>query len=224
VFTSFEDPDGNVLSIMGFDHATRLIEEHRRRIAEKLESERRVAWELEIARQVQARLFPQKMPHARTLEYAGAFSTRPILEDNVKSSEPWAVAGVLCSILIAGCVQTREANAPSPPATSYQVGSFELQDSGSSQKVRGASVTPVFFQSAKMPTLLGRGFLPEEYGSGSPQVVMVSHRLWQLRFRGDPRITGTTMRLNGQAFTVIGIMPPTFDVPSGVDIWMPKAG
>jgi serine phosphatase RsbU (regulator of sigma subunit)/predicted enzyme related to lactoylglutathione lyase len=72
VFTSFEDPDGNVLSIMGFDHATRLIEEQRRRIAEKLESERRVAWELEIARQVQARLFPQKMPHARTLEYAGA--------------------------------------------------------------------------------------------------------------------------------------------------------
>ena len=151
-------------------------------------------------------------------------STRPILEDNVKSSAPWAVAGVLCSILIAGCVQTREANAPSPPATSYQVGSFELQDSGSSQKVRGASVTPVFFQSAKMPTLLGRGFLPEEYGSVSRQVVMVSHRLWQLRFRGDPRIIGTTMRLNGQAFTVIGIMPPTFDVPSGVDIWMPKAG
>ena len=113
----------------------------------------------------------------------------------MKSSAPWAVAGVLGSILIAGCAQTREANAPSPPATSYQVG-----------------------------TLLGRGFLPEEYGSGSRQVVMVSHRLWQLRFRGDPRIIGTTMRLNGQAFTVIGIMPPTFDVPSGVDIWMPKAG
>jgi hypothetical protein len=142
----------------------------------------------------------------------------------VKSSAPLAVAGVLGSILIAGCVPTREANAPSPPATSYQVGSFELQESGSSQKVRGASVTPVFFQSAKMPTLLGRGFLPEEYGSGSGQVVMVSHRLWQQRFRGDPRIIGTTMRLNGQGFTVIGIMPPTFDVPSGVAIWVPKAG
>ena len=72
VFTSFEDPDGNVLSIMGFDHATRLIEEQRRQIAEKLESERRVAWELEIARQVQARLFPRMLPHVKTLEYAGA--------------------------------------------------------------------------------------------------------------------------------------------------------
>ena len=142
----------------------------------------------------------------------------------MKSSAPLAVAEVLGCILIAGCVQTREANVPSPPATSYQVGSFELQGSGSSQKVHGASVTPVFFQSAKMPTLLGRGFLPEEYRSGKQQVVMVSHRLWQQRFGGDPRIIGTTMRLNGQAFTVIGIMPTTFDVPSGVDFWVPMAG
>jgi len=75
-----------------------------------------------------------------------------------------------------------------------------------------------------MPIFLGRGFLPEEYSSSRQQVVMLSHRLWQERFRGDPRIIGTTMRLNGQAFTVIGVMPTTFDVPSGVDIWVPKAG
>ena len=151
-------------------------------------------------------------------------STRPILEDNVKSSAPLVIAGVLGCVLIAGCVQTRDANAPGPPTTSYQVDSFELQESGSSQKVRGASVAPVFFQNAKIPTLLGRGFLPDEYGSGRQQVVIVSHRLWQQRFGGDPRIIGITVRLNGQSFTVIGVMPTTFDVPSGVDIWVPKAG
>jgi len=142
----------------------------------------------------------------------------------VKSSAPLAVAGVLGCILMAGCNQTHEASVPSPPATSYQVASFELQESGSSQKLRGATVTPVFFQSAQSQTFLGRGFLPEEYGSGRQQVVVVSHHLWQQRFGGDPRIIGTTMRLNGQAFTVIGVMPTTFDVPSGVDIWVPKAG
>ena len=140
----------------------------------------------------------------------------------MKSSAFLAVAGVLVCVLIAGCVQTREASVASPPATSYQVGSFELQEGGSSQNVRGASVTPVFFQGAKMPTLLGRGFLPEEYGSGRQLVVMISHRLWQQRFGGDPQVIGTTIRLNGQAFTVVGVMPPTFDVPSGVDIWLPK--
>jgi hypothetical protein len=150
--------------------------------------------------------------------------TRPILEDNVKSSAFLAVPGVLGCILIAGCGQTREASVPSPPGTSYEVGSFELQQGASSQNVRGASVTPAFFQTAKMPTLLGRNFIPGDYGSGRQQVAIVSHRLWQERFRGDPRIIGSTMRLNGQAFTVVGIMPRTFDVPSGVDIWVPKAG
>lgn len=83
---------------------------------------------------------------------------------------------------------------------------------------------PSFFQAAKMPTLLGRNFIPEDYGSGRQQVAILSHRLWQQRFRGDPRIIGSTIRFNGQAFTVVGIMPRTFDVPSGVDIWVPKAG
>ena len=89
----------------------------------------------------------------------------------MKSSAPVAVAGVLGCILIAGCVQTREANVPNPPATSYQVGLFELQDGGSYQQVRGVSVTPAFFQSAKVSPLLGRGFLPEEYSSGRPSGV-----------------------------------------------------
>ena|SRR5215469_13768140 len=142
----------------------------------------------------------------------------------MKSSVPFAVAGVLGCILLTACVQTREANVATPPAASFQVGSFELQESGSSQKVRGASVSPVFFQTANTPTFLGRSFLPGEYGSGSPQVVMLSHRFWQQRFGGDPRVIGSTMRLNGQAFTVVGIMPTTFDVPSGVDLWVPKAG
>jgi len=90
--------------------------------------------------------------------------------------------------------------------------------------VRGASVAPAFFQSAKVPPLLGRGFLPEEYGSDRQQVVMLSERFWQQRLGGDPRIIGATLRLNGQSFTVIGILPMTFDVPSGVDVWVPKAG
>jgi hypothetical protein len=154
----------------------------------------------------------------------GTRSTGAILEDNVKPFAALAVAGVLGGVLIAGSAQTREANMPSPSATRYQVGSFELQESGPPQKVRGASVTPSFFQIAKTPTLYGRGFIPEDYGSGKQRAVILSHRLWQQRFGGDPQVIGSTIRLklNGQAFTVIGVMPPTFDVPSGVDIWLPK--
>jgi serine phosphatase RsbU (regulator of sigma subunit) len=71
VFTRFKDVDGNSFALVGFDFITREIEAERRRIAEKLESERRATQELEIAKQVQARLFPQMLPAIETLEYAG---------------------------------------------------------------------------------------------------------------------------------------------------------
>jgi len=67
----FEDVDGNLFTLAGLDEVTRQIEVQRRTIAEKLEAERRAAQELEIARQVQARLFPQTLPSSGTLEYAG---------------------------------------------------------------------------------------------------------------------------------------------------------
>ena len=155
--------------------------------------------------------------------FGSTLSTGINSEDYMKSSVPMVVAGALSCILVASCVQTREANISNPPAASYQVASFELHRGGSSEKVRGASVTPAFFQSAKVQPLLGRGFLPQEYSLGGQRVVVVSQRFWQQRFGGDPRIIGSPMHLNGQTFTVIGIMPTTFDVPSGVDIWLPKA-
>jgi serine phosphatase RsbU (regulator of sigma subunit)/predicted enzyme related to lactoylglutathione lyase len=74
VLTHFEDVDGNRFALIEFDQATRLVEEQRQRTEETLEAERRAAQEREIARQVQARLFPQRMPVAHTLEYAGACS------------------------------------------------------------------------------------------------------------------------------------------------------
>jgi serine phosphatase RsbU (regulator of sigma subunit)/catechol 2,3-dioxygenase-like lactoylglutathione lyase family enzyme len=71
VFTRFEDPDGNSFSLVSFDEESRAVEAQRRALAQKLEAERRAAHEMEIARQVQARLFPQSLPPSRTLEYAG---------------------------------------------------------------------------------------------------------------------------------------------------------
>jgi serine phosphatase RsbU (regulator of sigma subunit) len=71
VFTRFEDVDRNSFALVSFDEMTQAAEGQRRAAAEKLESERRAAHELEIAKQVQARLFPQTLPSLRTLDYAG---------------------------------------------------------------------------------------------------------------------------------------------------------
>jgi len=71
IFTAFKDLDGNGYGLIGFDSVTREIEAKRRALAEKFEEERRAAQELDIARQVQARLFPQILPTLNSLDYAG---------------------------------------------------------------------------------------------------------------------------------------------------------
>jgi serine phosphatase RsbU (regulator of sigma subunit)/predicted enzyme related to lactoylglutathione lyase len=70
-YARFEDPDGNQFGLEGFDEVRRNLELRRREQAEQLEAERRAAQELEIAKQVQARLFPQIQPELQTVEYAG---------------------------------------------------------------------------------------------------------------------------------------------------------
>ena len=71
IFTRFDDLDGNSFVLVGRDDFVREIEAERRAAAEKLEAERRTAHELEIAKQFQAKLFPQTLPELSTLEYTG---------------------------------------------------------------------------------------------------------------------------------------------------------
>lgn len=71
VFTRFEDIDRNSFALVSFDEMTQAVEDQRRAEAARLEAERRAVHELEIAKQVQARLFPQTLPPLRTLDYAG---------------------------------------------------------------------------------------------------------------------------------------------------------
>lgn len=79
VFTHFKDLDGNSFSLVSFDEVTHAIESQRHAVAERAEAERRVTQELEIAKQVQARLFPQDLPPLKTLDYAGrCFQARQV--------------------------------------------------------------------------------------------------------------------------------------------------
>jgi serine phosphatase RsbU (regulator of sigma subunit)/catechol 2,3-dioxygenase-like lactoylglutathione lyase family enzyme len=71
VFTRFEDVDRNSFSLVSFDEVSQALDAQRRATAEKLEIDRRAAQELEIAKQVQARLFPQTLPSLSSLDYAG---------------------------------------------------------------------------------------------------------------------------------------------------------
>ena len=84
-----------------------------------------------------------------------------------------------------------------------------------------ARVSVNFFQTFGVAPLIGRDFLPEEELTAAPRVVVLSHRLWQQRFGGDPSVVGRTLRTDDGAVTVIGVMPPSFKVSSNASAWVP---
>ena len=67
---------------------------------------------------------------------------------------------------------------------------------------------------------LGRGFTREELAPRRPAVAIISHRLWQSRFGGDPAILSRPIRIGGEAATIVGVMPPDL-VLIGADLWIP---
>jgi len=69
----------------------------------------------------------------------------------------------------------------------------------------------------------GRMFTPDEDRRGAEPRVVLGHRLWQRRFRGDMAIIGRSVMLDDTPFVVTGIMPPGFDFPDGADAWVPLA-
>lgn len=73
------------------------------------------------------------------------------------------------------------------------------------------------------PAALGRGFTAEELAPGGPAAAVISHRLWQGRFGGDPSLVGRVVKVNGTPTTVVGVMPPELLV-LGVDLWIPWGG
>ena len=76
-------------------------------------------------------------------------------------------------------------------------------------------------RTLEMRPHLGRGFLPEETATGA-RVAVVSHRLWLRLFAGDSSVIGRAVSVNGEPYTLVGVMPPRTLV-LGTDLWMPMA-
>ena len=102
-------------------------------------------------------------------------------------------------------------------------GSFNLGIKGSPQRVVGAAVTPNLFGMLGVQPQFGRNFLPEEAQPGRDHEVILSHAIWRRVFASNPGIVGTTIRIDGAPYSVVGIMPEGFAYPSEAEIWGPLA-
>ncbi len=91
------------------------------------------------------------------------------------------------------------------------------------EEVLGARVSRELFEVLGVSPVVGRWFTSEEDRPGSPaRVALVSHGLWQRRLGGRPDVVGQTLRLDDEAWTVVGVMPPLFAIPNNpAEIWLP---
>jgi putative ABC transport system permease protein len=94
---------------------------------------------------------------------------------------------------------------------------------GVPEQVVGARVSANLFATLGIIPAEGRSFRQDEDRPGRDQVVLVGYNLWRRRFGADPALLGRPMTLDGQTYTVVGIMPRGFQFPSDVEIWKPLA-
>ena len=91
------------------------------------------------------------------------------------------------------------------------------------ERVNGSEASPGLFNVLRVKPLLGRTFLLEETDVKQSKVALLSEGLWRRRFSADPNLVGRTVQLDGEAFTVVGVLPESFKFPEKVDLWLPFA-
>ena len=99
--------------------------------------------------------------------------------------------------------------------------SFNLIGRGEPERIRGALIMADYFTTLGVNPILGRSLTLEEDQPGGPAVAMMGYGLWQKHFGGDTRVIGEKLNLEGRSYTVIGVMPPDFDLPEAAEIWLP---
>lgn len=107
------------------------------------------------------------------------------------------------------------------PTSLYGYARVLRTGSGEPVQIESAPVSHDFFRVLGVSPMLGRDFNDSDEHVGAPPVVIVSHRVWREYLGSDPHIAGRMLRLNGQGYTVIGVMACGVEFPRGAGFWIP---
>ena len=99
--------------------------------------------------------------------------------------------------------------------------SFNINISGTPERIDSAVVSASFFPLLGVQAQLGRVFLPEEGQPDRQHVVLLSDGLWIRRFAADPAISGRKLVMNGQSYLIVGVLPRDFHLPLEAEVWTP---
>jgi putative ABC transport system permease protein len=96
-----------------------------------------------------------------------------------------------------------------------------LTGRGDPERLACVYSTANLFPALGVAPVVGRPFTPEEDRPGAAAVALLSHRLWQRRFGGDPKIVGQSLAIGGESYLVIGVMPAGFQFSREAELWLP---
>ena len=106
----------------------------------------------------------------------------------------------------------------------YNANNVNVDQNGVPTRIRAMNVTPSFFRLLHVPVQLGRAFDEKDGEPGNEQKIILSYALWQTQFGGDAQAVGRDLRLDGQPYTIVGVMPRSFDfLNPNIMLWRPLA-
>lgn len=105
----------------------------------------------------------------------------------------------------------------------YRVQERDLAGVGDPLRIRTAEVHRDFFETLRTAPVVGRLLGPADQRADADPVAVVAEGLWIRRYGADPAVVGTTIRLDGRAHTVVGVVPDRGAWPAGMDVWVPLA-
>ena len=105
----------------------------------------------------------------------------------------------------------------------YGFRSFTVGGKERPEAIQAAAVASDFFPLLRVQPLLGRTFAPDEDRPGQGHVVVLSYNFWGDHFASDRNVVGRTILLDGENYSIVGVMPETFRFPSWGKIWVPLA-
>jgi len=107
--------------------------------------------------------------------------------------------------------------------TAMQRWSADIVGADLPEQVSAARVSAGALHTMGRVPYLGRDFTAADDEPGGGHVVMLGYGLWQRRFGGDRGVVGRTVRINGEGYTVVGVMPPDYEFPAGIELYAPLA-
>jgi putative ABC transport system permease protein len=106
--------------------------------------------------------------------------------------------------------------------SAYYDNPYNLSEGDKPERIEGTVVSASLFAAVEGRAALGRTLTQEDEEWGRDKVVVLSHGLWRRRFGSDAKIVGRELKLNGEGYTVVGVMPEKFGFPpNGGELWKP---